>query len=307
MEGKKPNIFSKVMQVFISSSSKEMSAFRKQAEKAVEEVGMIYKNFNDPKGAGFTQAPGGDIFEMNRNAIVSSDAFIGLYGFSRVWSPSSEPTLIATHSEVANNPGKPIMEFEYEWAEEAGLYMFPFLRTGDTRGANGWEQDPRMMQLYSRLRARSVGWLTSPEEFYTEIKKALQGIIPRVFLSYSRSNRNAVIDLQNDLRHQDIHAWRDEANIPGGDEWERVISAAIEELSVMILAVTQESIASEWVKKECEAFIENRKPLIPYIIDEQVKDKLPDYLSAIQFIDGTQPNGFGELVKRLRTVLAFGN
>jgi|GEM_PF-4755285 len=306
MEGKKPNIFSKVMQVFISSSSKEMPAFREQAEKAVDEVGMVYKNFNDPKGAGFTQAPGGDIFEMNRNAIVSSDVFIGLYGFSRVWSPSNEPTLVNSHSEVANNPGKPIMEFEYEWAEDGGLYMFPFLRSNDTRGANGWEKDPRMMQLYSRLRARSVGWLTSPEEFYIEIKKALQGIIPRVFLSYSRINIEAVINLQKDLRHQDIHVWRDESNIPGGAGWERVINAAIEELNVMVVAVTQESIESEWVEKECKAFIENGKPLIPYIIDEQAKKELPSYLSEIQFIDGTQPNGFGELVKRLRTVLAFG-
>ena len=112
MNASRTNRFSRTMQVFISSSTRELPKFREEAIRAVTEAGLLYKNFNDRKGAGFTQAKGGDIFEMNRNAIQTSDVFVGLYGFGRVWSPSQEPDLVKAHPEVAHNHGKPIMEFE---------------------------------------------------------------------------------------------------------------------------------------------------------------------------------------------------
>ena len=307
MNASRTNRFSRTMQVFISSSTRELPKFREEAIRAVTEAGLLYKNFNDRKGAGFTQAKGGDIFEMNRNAIQTSDVFVGLYGFGRVWSPSQEPDLVKAHPEVAHNHGKPIMEFEYEWAEEAGLYMFPFLRTYETRGANPELPDARMDQLRSRLRSRSVGWLTTPAEFYDQIKEGLLGIVPRAFLSYSRKDRESVINLQQALRQQDIHAWRDEANIPGGAEWAQIIQAAIDEMSVLILALTRNSAKSEWVEKECRAFLDNRKSVIPYVLEPEIRNDIPDYLSSIQYIDGTQPHGFVELVKRLRVALKFGS
>ena len=72
------------MQVFISSPSKEMAVYRDQAIKAIMDVGMIYKNYNDPKGAGFTQGAK-SIFELNRDTVTQCDAFVCIYGFDGVW------------------------------------------------------------------------------------------------------------------------------------------------------------------------------------------------------------------------------
>lgn len=120
-----------VMQVFISSPSKEMALYRDQAIKAIRDVGMIHKNYNDPKGAGFTQGVK-SIFQLNRDTIKHCDVFVGIYGFGGVWRPASHPGIAEVHPELLEDPDKLIMEYEYEWAQQGGLYLFRFMRTDET-------------------------------------------------------------------------------------------------------------------------------------------------------------------------------
>ena len=292
-----------VMQVFISSPSKEMEVYRRQAIRAVEQVGMIHKSYNDPKGVGFTQGSG-TIFDLNRRTVMSSDVFLGLYGFGAVWKPASEPELVKAHPELSRHPGKLIMEYEYEWAQEGGLYIFPFLRTDETADVPPLPIDSQIDQFRMRLRSRTVGWLTTPETFHEQLVDGLNSIAPRVFLSYSREDLEYVRDLQRQLRGQDVHAWRDEVSIPGGTEWARVIDAAINEMDVMVVVVTSASAKSEWVEKECSAFINSGKTVVPYIIDAAKKATLPTYLAPLQYVDGTSTDGQLVLARRLRAVLA---
>jgi hypothetical protein len=44
-----------VLQVLISSATEEMEPYRTAAIHAINDVGMLYKNYHDPQGAGFTQ------------------------------------------------------------------------------------------------------------------------------------------------------------------------------------------------------------------------------------------------------------
>lgn len=104
------------------------------------------------------------------------------------------------------------MEYEYEWAQEAGLYIFPFLRTYDTVDVPPLPMDPRMDQF--------------------RLVEGLTGILPRVFLSYSRKDLEYIRGLQQRLREQDLHAWRDEVSIPGGAEWARVHVCPLKRLPV---------------------------------------------------------------------------
>jgi hypothetical protein len=280
-----------------------MEVYRHQPIRAIERVGMIHKSFNDPKGAGFTQGPG-TILDLNRSTIVDSDIFIGLYGFGSVWKPASEPDLVRVHPELSRDPGKLIMEYEYEWAQEAGLHIFPFLRTYDTVDIPALPMDPRMDQFRLRLRTGTVGWLTTPETFYDQLVESLTGLLPRVFLSYSREDLEYVRGLQQQLREQDLHVWGDEVSIPGGAKWERVIDAAIHQMDAMVVVVTSASTKSEWVKRECTAFLENEKTVIPYIVDPASKTDFQNYLAQLQYIDGTNADGYLALARRLRVVLA---
>jgi hypothetical protein len=302
MSGSDDSGFAQVMQVFISSPTKEMAAYRDQAIQAVRDIGMIYKNYNDPKGAGFTQGAK-SIFDLNRDTVKHCDVFVGIYGFGGVWRPASHPGLLELHPEFLTDPDKLIMEYEYEWAQEAGLYLFRFMRTDETEEAPFTPMDLRMDRFRVHLMTSTVGWLSNPRTFYDQLADGLRAIRPRIFLSYSRKNTEYASRLQQELRNEDLHAWRDETNIPGGSEWASVIEAAIDRMDALVVLVTPESAASEWVEKECTAFLRNGKPVIPYVAEPGMKSRFPKYLSSIQYIDGTVTQGFLVLVKQLRALL----
>jgi hypothetical protein len=227
-----------------------------------------------------------------------------LYGFGEAWRPASDPDLRETQSELLTDPEKLIMEYEHEWAVDAGLYIFRFFRTDATSDVPFTPKGSRMDRFRSQLKPKGVGWLTTSEVFYDDLVNSLKAIRPRIFLSYARKNEKYADELQVNLRREDLHAWRDMTNIPGGTEWLNVLEAAIDQLDALVAVVTVESAHSKWVKKECLAFGKKGKPVIPYIADEVSKAALPQYLSSIQFVDGTSGSGFFNLVKQLRVTLS---
>ena len=276
--------FARVLRVFISSSTSEMELYRNRAIQAIRDVGMQHTNYNDPGGAGISHR-NQTIFEMNRDTIHQVDLFVGLYGFGGVWRPASHPGLTEAHPGLLDDPGKLIMEYEYEWAREAGLFMFPFVCTDKTAGIPMVEIDDRMYQFRLKIMARNVGWLTTPEAFYDQLMNKLRAIKPKVFLSYSRKDEQYVSELQQKLRAEDIFAWRDKTNIGGSVEWAKALEAALKNLDALVVVVTPNSAQSQWVEKECQKFVDMRKPMFPYIADPASKAKLPDYLKEIQYID----------------------
>ena len=91
---------------------------------------------------------------------------------------------------------------------------------------------------------------------------------------------------------------------PYGAEWQLAIAAGLEPMDVLLVLVTSDSAGSEWVQKECLEFVHRQKPVVPYVVESQVKNALPDYLRSIQYIDGTETTGFSTLAQRLRLLLA---
>jgi hypothetical protein len=302
MNKEKHNEFARVSRVFISSSTSEMELYRNKAIQAIRDVGMQHKNYNDPGGVGVVHR-NQTIFEMNRDTIHQADVFVGLYGFGGVWRPASHPGLTEAHPELLDDPGKLIMEYEYQWAREAGLFIFPFARTDETSGVPMPEIDDRMYHFRLKIMARNVGWLTTPEGFYAQLTHKLQAIEPKVFLSYSRKDERHVSDLQQRLRDEDIVAWRDRTNIGGSVEWAKALESALKTLKALVVVVTPDSARSEWVEKECKEFRGMGKPVFPYIVNPISEETLPDYLRQIQYIDGADNRGFNSLTRELRAVL----
>jgi TIR domain len=294
--------FARVLRVFISSSTSEMELYRSRAIQAVHDVGMHHTNYNDPGGAGISHR-NKTIFEMNRDTIHQVDVFVGLYGFGGVWRPASHPGLTEAHPELLDDPDKLIMEYEYEWAREAGVLMFPFVCTDKTTGVQMGNLDDRMYNFRLKIMARNVAWLTTPDAFYDQIKSKLQATSPSVFLSYSRKDDLYVTELQKRLRDEDIFTWRDKTSIGGSVEWARALEAALQSLDALVVVVTPGSAQSEWVEKECKEFLRLRKRVYPYIADPASKDKLPEYLKNLQYIDGTEGGGFNELTGQLLSFL----
>ncbi len=279
-----------------------MANYRDKALPAIRDARMQYKNFNDPDGVGIVQRDQ-TIFEMNRDTIRQADVFVGLYGIGGVWRPASHPGLTQAHPELLDDPGKLIMEYEFEWAQEAGLITLPFIRTDQTSEVPMVEVDARMNQFRLRLMARNVSWLTTPDAFYDQLTHKLKAIAPKVFVSYSRQDEQYVSDLQRKLRHQDIFAWRDKTNIGGSKEWAKALEAALAALKALVVIVTPNSCRSQWVEKECREFRKMGKPVFPFIAEPTCKEDLPDYLSDLEWVDGTENDGFNNLARELHAVL----
>jgi hypothetical protein len=180
--------FTRVLHVFISSSTSEMESYRNKAIQAIRDVGMRYTNYNDAEGVGITHRDQ-TIFEMNRETIHQVDVFVGLYGFGGVWRPASHPGLTEAHPELLDDSDKLIMEYEYEWAQEARLLMFPFVCTDKTTGIPTVEIDQRMYQFRLKIMARNVGWLTTPDVFYDQMMNKLQ-VAPRRYFCMAGQNEH---------------------------------------------------------------------------------------------------------------------
>jgi hypothetical protein len=78
-------------------------------------------------------------------------------------------------------------------------------------------------------------------------------------------------------------------------------------MDVMVVVVSGASLSSEWVKRECQQVLNANKRLVPYIVDRNVHvrggDALPNWLTSIQYIDGTSDTGVRELVHQLGPLL----
>ena len=115
----------------------------------------------------------------------------------------------------------------------------------------------------------------------------------RLFISYSRADKEYVRHLVEVLRKQEFEIWFDE-QIPVGKEWDDVLEAQIKGSDAMILVLSQTSTASENVKDEIACAKHNKIPISPIKIEEC---DVPLRMMRTQFIDFT--TGFDAGAQRL--------
>ena len=88
----------------------------------------------------------------------------------------------------------------------------------------------------------------------------------RIFISYSRKNLETARQLAADLEQAGYPTWWDISSLQGGDDWLRVIPAAIEACEVFLLLLSPDSIQSQWVTKEVTHALKQKKRIIPIMI-----------------------------------------
>jgi hypothetical protein len=108
--------------------------------------------------------------------------------------------------------------------------------------------------------------------------------IPRMqyFFSYSRHDSDLVNKLASDLKQRNINVWLDQLDIPPGAKWDSTIEHALDEASGIILVLSGNSVASDNVMDEVAYAIENKKHIIPLLIDDC---KVPFRVARIQQIN----------------------
>ena len=118
----------------------------------------------------------------------------------------------------------------------------------------------------------------------------------KVFISYSRKDIGFVRKLAGDLEKAGYEVWWDLTDLRGGDDWLRVIPAAIESSDSFIVVLSPNSSISDWVKKEYTQALSSRKKIIPIML---ATSSVPFALNTINYVDFTSDDYAANLQKLL--------
>jgi cell division septation protein DedD len=106
----------------------------------------------------------------------------------------------------------------------------------------------------------------------------------QLFISYSRKDIGFVRKLAADLEKAGYEVWWDLTDLRGGDDWLRVIPAAIESSDNIIVVLSPNSVISDWVKKEYTQALSSGKKIIPLML---ARSSVPFALNTINYVDFT--------------------
>ena len=123
------------------------------------------------------------------------------------------------------------------------------------------------------------------------------------FVSYSSKDKKFAERLAMDLSTNNVSLFFDRWEIKVGDSIVEKINAALGNMSNLIIVLSQESVRSNWVKKELSSAIMKKLSnesvrILPVLIE---KCKIPDIINDIKFADFTEAyeNGLVDLTNAL--------
>jgi hypothetical protein len=121
--------------------------------------------------------------------------------------------------------------------------------------------------------------------------------MPQIFISYSRKDIAFARKLAGDLEKAGYDVWWDLTDLRGGDDWPRVIPAAIETSQYVIVVLSPNSAVSDWVAKEYTQALDLRKKIIPIMLKPS---RVPFALNTINYVNFAS----GEYIDNLNNLLA---
>ena len=128
-----------------------------------------------------------------------------------------------------------------------------------------------------------------------------------VFISYSREDKERVLELAAQLREAGVSLWIDQGGIDGAAMWGEAIVHAIENAKVMLLMVTQASVRSHNVAKEVVLTSERKGHILPVLLEPTtIPPSLKYPLAGIQQIEYFQGDPDQNLQAILRSLQKVG-
>ena len=109
-----------------------------------------------------------------------------------------------------------------------------------------------------------------------------------IFLSYSSKDRQPVERLAEKLKAQGFEVWTDREILPGED-WQSAIETALDQASVFLFILSENSLGSPWQELELgmalrSAVGQSKKTVIPVLLGGADPAALPLFLQNRQLI-----------------------
>jgi TolB-like protein/Flp pilus assembly protein TadD len=128
-----------------------------------------------------------------------------------------------------------------------------------------------------------------------------------VFISYSREDKERVLDLVAKLRTAGVSVWIDQSGIDGAALWGEAIVSALESAKVLLLMVTESAGRSHNVAKEVMLTSERKGHILPVLLEEtSIPASLRYPLAGIQHIEYFRGDEDDNLRSVLRSLQALG-
>ena len=120
-----------------------------------------------------------------------------------------------------------------------------------------------------------------------------------VFISYSREDKDRVLDLAGKLRAAGVSLWIDQGGIDGATLWGEEIVNALDHAKVLLLVVTASAARSHNVAKEVVLFSERKGHILPVHLEQTTIPPSLHPLAGIQHIEFFH----GDAEENLKTIL----
>jgi hypothetical protein len=130
-------------------------------------------------------------------------------------------------------------------------------------------------------------------------RKTTVGKQQRIFISYSRINKDFALKLAKELKSEGFSVWLDILDIPLGVPWDNEVEKALVACEIFMIILTPASISSENVKDEIGYAINHRKRILPVLLENCA---VPLRLSRLQYADFTGMN-FNDGILSLQPLL----
>lgn len=123
-----------------------------------------------------------------------------------------------------------------------------------------------------------------------------------IFISYSRADKEIVWPF-SDLLADRLHAncWIDKENIEVGQDFVDSIYKGIDECNAVLFMLSDNSINSEWTRREIEYAKKKGKRIIPIVIDgRDLRGWALEEFGRIDFVDNNKSESVTKLLKNLK-------
>ena len=129
----------------------------------------------------------------------------------------------------------------------------------------------------------------------------------RVFVSHAREDAGVAERIARFLEERGMPCWIAPRDVPGGMEYGAAILQGIEESSVLLLVLSEQSNESQFVHREVERAVSKAKPVLPVRIREIAPSgALEFFLSQAQWVDAWQPPMEQHLDQLLKAIQVLG-
>ncbi|MGB0507424.1 MAG: TIR domain-containing protein [Pikeienuella sp.] len=125
----------------------------------------------------------------------------------------------------------------------------------------------------------------------------------KVFLSYSRKDRERAQSIADVLRERHFGVFKDTDDILPTEEWKGRLEQLISEADTIVFLLSPHSLASEVCAWEVEHAKSLNKRIAPIVIDEVDTGEIPPDLSRLNFIFCTERDRFQDAIDNLISAL----